>query len=231
MHRVPLRYLDTKSPYTLAVSTASGTGLTSDDEQVSIPYNFLATQVWPSSRTAAIVIEKYLSTQNVSKPVVICEFGCGPGLPSVTAALCHENCYAIATDIDQLALELVGQAAMEQNVSSRVETLTFDLVLNATTSTIPHADIYIFSDVFESAMVAKGAAQITYRLLKENASSKIWVFAQSDRAQREFYLKEMQRSLQAPTLAWSQSLQPPDIICKEDRVWLCNIDETNVFYG
>ena len=80
-------------------------------------------------------------------------------------------------------------------------------------------------------MVAKGAALITTRLLKENHSSKIWVFAQSDRAQREVYLQELQYLLLAPSLTWSQSMQPPDILCKEDRLWLCNIDETNVFYG
>lgn len=232
VHRVPLRYQDLKSPYALAVTTTSSIGVVSNNDQhATMPYNFLATQVWPSARTAAVVIENYMSLQNVSRRIMICEFGCGPGLPSLTAAACHENCHVVATDIDPLALELVRQAAIEQNVSSRVETQRFDLIFNVTTSNIPDADIYIFSDVFESAMVATGAALLTDRLLRENNSSKIWVFAQSDRAQREHYLKELKHHLQAPSLMWSQSTQPPDSLCKKDRLWLCNIDETNVFYG
>ena len=231
VHRVPLRYHDLKSPYTLAVSTSIDVENNDKPVPVALPYNFLASQVWPSARTAAIVIEKYMSLQNSSIHTVFCEFGCGPGLPSLTAALCHENCHAIATDIDPLALELVRQAAIEQNASNRVETLTFDLTVNVTTSPIPEADIYVFSDVFENGLVAKGAAQITVRLLKENDHSKIWVFAQSDRAQRELYLKELQQHLQTPSLTWSNSLQPPEVLYKEDRLWLCNIDETNVFYG
>jgi predicted nicotinamide N-methyase len=232
VHRVPLRYHDLKSPYALAVSSTSSIGVVSKNNQhATMPYNFLATQVWPSARTAAIVIENYLSLQNVTNQVVICEFGCGPGLPSLTAAVCHENCHVVATDIDPLALELVRQAAIEQNVSSRVDTKMFDLVFNVTTSNVPDADIYIFSDVFESAMVATGAALLTDRLLKENNSSKIWVFAQSDRAQREHYLNELKHRLLAPSLMWSQSIHPPNNLCKKDRLWLCNIDEANVFYG
>ena len=248
VHRVPLRFHDPKSPYTLAVSTTIGGSIDvesiNDQQQVlipTIPYNFLATQVWPSARTAAIVIEKYMSQfQSIaSQQIVICEFGCGPGLPSLTAALCHPNCRVIATDIDPLALMLVRQAAIEQNISSRVDTAPFDLVLNGETSNIPDADIYILSDVFENGIVAKGAAQITMRILKEKLSSKIWVFAQSDRAQREIYLKELQYLLMVPSLQWSHSLQPPPDLLHEgaqhhhltDRLWLCNIDESNVIYG
>lgn len=239
VHRVPLRFHDPKSPYTFAVSTgtSSSIDMEGNDKQVSIPYNFLATQVWPSARTAAIVIEKYMSLQSISQQIVVCEFGCGPGLPSLTAAVCHQNCRVIATDIDPLALNLVRQAAIEQNVSSRIDTLSFDLVENVETSNIPDADIYILSDVFENSIVARGAAQISLRLLKEKINSKIWVFAQSDRAQREIYVRELQSLLLIPSIQWSHSLQPPDLPYGDsqnqlkDRLWLCNIDETNVFYG
>jgi predicted nicotinamide N-methyase len=258
VHRVPLRFHDPQSPYALALASTAATGTSTttsttgnnnnnnDDTErhkndqpatATIPYNFLATQVWPSARTAAIVIEKYLSLlndTNNTKSMVICEFGCGPGLPSLTAALCYKNCRVIATDIDALALQLVRQAATEQNISNRVETLLFDLIGNATTSNIPDADIYILSDVFENAMVAKGAAQVTHRLLQENDNCQIWVFAQSDRAQREFYRTELQQlGRLGPSCHWTPSIQPPEIIDKQDtgRLWLCNIDETNVFYG
>ena len=236
VHRVPLRFHDPTAPYTLAVSTSID--MERNDKHDTIPYNFLASQVWPSARTAAMVIEAYMSNQKLSNRMVLCEFGCGPGLPSLTAALCHPNCQVIATDIDPLALELVRRAAIEQNITSRVETRVFDLtVQHVGTSSIPEADLYIFSDVFENRMVAKGAAHITARLLRENDTSMVWVFAQSDRAQREIYLAELQHLLPAPTLTWSLSMQPPgDVIHGakhelKDRLWLCDINETNVFYG
>jgi Lysine methyltransferase len=266
VHRVPLHHQGVQSPYTFAVSHGVG-GMDSNcnshnnDEpttiQVVTPYNFLATQVWPSARFAARVIEQYLSQHLLvdmagTNPIILCEFGCGPGLPSLTAATLYHNCHVIATDIDVLALELVRQAAMAQNVSDRVTTQLFDLT-NTCTNRIPVADIYIFSDVFESSLVAKGAANITLRILKEFTNSTIWVLAQSDRAQREIYIKELQQQLQDPTLTWSQhDSQPPvphhmltshnhdrnnsmmihntDQTWK-DRLWLCNIDETQVFYG
>jgi predicted nicotinamide N-methyase len=270
VHRVPLRYNDDNSPYAFAVTTTTTTE--NDDNHDSTPssYNFLATQVWPSSRTASIVIENYFKqlppinkSTRCNKPFVLCEFGCGPGLPSLTALKCNNDIHVIATDIEPIALELVRYASMEQNVSNRLQTQIFNVIMHdstsvtvhATATTIPVADIYILSDIFESGRIAKGAAQLTIRILKENPYCCIWVFAQSDRAQREIYLQEIQNILQiVPELKWCDSLQPPDLLLYHDvencdtninntnnmdaanhhltnRLWLCNIDEGNVFYG
>jgi predicted nicotinamide N-methyase len=181
--------------------------------------NFLATQVWPSARTAALTLERYLNPE-----WTVCEFGCGPGLPSLTAA--HAGAAKVyATDLDAFALILVDAAAKEQNLSERVEAMPFDLV-DGSHDDIPLADLYVFSDVFESATVAKGACRVSATVLQHGA--RVWVFAQSDRAQREVYLEEMRTVLGDSSLSWS----PVDEgIPANASLWLCDIDETAVFYG
>jgi hypothetical protein len=215
VHQVPLRRTDATSPYCLAVSSPM--------DIIDRPgTNFLATQVWPSARTAAICLERYLLLQN--GPFTVCEFGCGPGLPSLTAAFAGAK-KVYATDLDTFALDLVTKAAQDQNLSERVEALPFDLI-NGELDDVPKADLYVFSDVFESASVAKGAARISKRVLQQG--SRVWVFAQSDRAQREVYLQEMRTILQDSSLSWHlESESSPDDV----KVWLCDIDETTVKYG
>jgi hypothetical protein len=242
VHRVPLRYNNPTSPYTLAV-TSSSNDITAKGN-VSC-YNFLATQVWPSARTAAIAIEQYFASATCcAKPTTstdstnsVCEFGCGPGLPSLTAALCGAS-HVIATDIDDLALALVHQASVYQDIQDKVETRVFDLT--QTDSLVPEADIYIFSDVFESNFVAKCAAQISAQILLHPhcCNSKVWVFAQSDRAQRDTFLQQLQILLCEPSLAWcnpqasiQSTMMHEDTFQWNGRLWLCSIDETNVFYG
>lgn len=214
VHQVPLRRTGaTASPYCLAVSSPM--------DIIDRPgTNFLATQVWPSARTAAICLERYLDPE-----WTVCEFGCGPGLPSLTAASVGAK-KVYATDLDTFALDLVTKAAKDQNLSERVEAIHFDLI-NGELDDVPKADLYVFSDVFESASVAKGAARISERVLKQG--SRVWVFAQSDRAQREVYLQEMRTILQDSSLSWRPmgESSPKHGV----KLWLCDIDETTVKYG
>jgi hypothetical protein len=212
VHQVPLRRTGEASPYCLAVS--------SPRDIIDRPgTNFLATQVWPSARTAAICLERYLDPE-----WICCEFGCGPGLPSLTAAFAGAK-KVFATDLDTFALDLVTKAAQDQNLSERVEALPFDLI-NGELDDVPKADLYVFSDVFESASVAKGAARISERVLQQG--SRVWVFAQSDRAQREVYLQEMRTILQDNSLSWRpMGESSPEHV----KLWLCDIDETTVKYG
>ena len=180
--------------------------------------NFLATQVWPSARAAAALIEKH------ADPLwTVCEFGCGPGLPALTAAkMGAEKVYA--TDLDEFALELVRASACRQGLSERIQTKVFDLVNGG--DCFPRADLYILSDVFESSMVAQGAADVSQKALLLGA--RVWVFAQSDRVQREVYLREMKSGLGEPSLAW---IQPRDGPPAQSKLWLCEIDEISVNYG
>jgi predicted nicotinamide N-methyase len=265
----------TSSPYCFAVSNPMSTMPNS---------NFLATQVWPSARVAAMALERYImmssslyNNEEDVKSLTICEFGCGPGLPSLTAAVISQQqqkqkqsknnskkpvavfSKVYATDVDSFALELVQAAAKEQSVTDIVETRQIDLTTTSTTrdkDKLPGADLYLFSDVFESSAVARGAACTTCQALfnekKNGSSSTVWVFCQSDRAQRQIYIQEMQRLLAErgsnansdddhvvdvddfnaiqQSLSWQDHGDWPSISTTK-RLWLCNVDETKVRYG
>jgi predicted nicotinamide N-methyase len=171
VHKVPLRRSDPDSPFCYAVSCIA---------DLRPHQNFLATQVWPSARAAAHFIQSHINPS-----WTVCELGCGPGLPSLAAAKvkCQK---VIATDLDELALELVLAAAIEQGLT-QVTTERVDLLKDY----LPIADLYILSDVFESGSVAQGAAFLTKKALDRGA--RVWVFAQTDRAQREAYLAELEK--------------------------------------
>jgi hypothetical protein len=245
--------------------------------KISFGYeNFLATQVWPAARAAAMALEQFVfkkeeSEEGMDEVRSICEFGCGPGLPSVTACTAHNSYLSkvIATDIDPFALQLVAQAVgeqVQQSKAPRNPKLSMQLFdLTDEDATPPRADLYILSDVFESGHVAKGAAFHTMKILLEDnphesdekdgafgssrsgkcntqLPSQVWVFAQSDRAQRDLYLREIQQLLSlnaicdattAQMLSWTPLKDGP--ICGRstgilDRLWLCDVDELKVDY-
>lgn len=187
----------------------------------------------------------------------MCEFGCGPGLPSLTAANVIKSASGgilgsqtllkrvIATDVDSVALALVKQAAIEQGLDSILTAQPFDLIENANAiSLAPQADLYLLADVFESSHVARGAALLTSQLFLDDragrAPCQVWVFAQSDRAQREVYLDEMKRLLMDESLSWGPvESGPPSLVPRSDapprnspssRLWLCDVDEMHVKY-
>jgi SAM-dependent methyltransferase len=178
--------------------------------------NFLATQVWPSSRMAASFLIDKLPPLPLRRNLTICELGCGPGLPSLIAANAGVG-RVIASDLEPIALELVHTAARDQNISA-IETMQIDLC----SSFLPDADIYLLCDVFESGQVAKGAA----RLLHTSKSSHVWVFCQSDRAQREIFLEEMRLLRDDRSFGWISiaDYNPSEKIC------LFSFDESEVKY-
>lgn len=206
VHNAPLKRDDNDSPYCFVASTP----IFSDAQT-----NFLATQVWPSARLAATAVQKYLDPS-----WVVCEMGCGPGLPSLTAAKLGAS-RVIATDLDIFALELVKEAATAQKLEN-IETRQFDLT--ATEQSLPPADLYLLSDVFESGTVARGAAQLTDKALTNGA--RVWVFAQTDRAQREEYLEELNK-IRNSSLSWTHI----DDFDDSQALWLCDVDENAVSYG
>ena len=208
-------------------------GIVANTPEQETPTNFLATQVWPSARVAALAVERYMMSaldqkKRSNKLRTLCEFGCGPGLPSLTAARKLRSNYmdakVYATDLDLLALDLVELAAKDQGIGEFVETRQFDLISDG--PTFPQADLYLLSDVFESASVAEGAAKVTKAAL--DAGSIVWVFAQTDRAQREIFLQNVQSLVADPNLSWQPATSPPP---DDSRLWLCDVDETAVFYG
>ncbi len=145
----------------------------------------------------------------------MCELGCGPGLPSLTAAAAGVG-KVIATDLEPLALELVSAAAYDQDLI--METRLIDLCGDE----IPEADLYVLADVFESRSVAKGAA----RLLHATTSS-VWVFCQSDRAQRDIFRDELRSLLGDNDLDWI----PMRHFDPSMRICLFDVDEGEVWYA
>ena len=177
--------------------------------------NFLATQVWPSARLAATCVEAHLN-----KEWTVCELGCGPGLPALTAAHCGSS-KVYATDIDSLALKMLQAAAKEQKLD--VETSIVDLTSD---EPLPDADLYILSDVFETGRVAEGAARVVEDILSSQA--RVWVFAQTDRAQREVFLETLKKRCNNPSLAWCS---PGSLDFANEVILLVDVDENNVLYG
>ena len=271
---VPLRRDDVSSPWCYAANLTPPIVVDDDDgDEDSNPStptptpssrsllppgtNFLATQVWPSSRIASKVIE-----QHMAPSWTICELGCGPGLPSLTAARSGAS-RVIATDVDPIALELVRAAAIEQGMiesenniidfspgtDQRLTTRIFDLT--SKDNLLPEADLYILSDVFESSAVAEGAAWHVQTVLsknrsrmssrgdftpleeKEQSTSRVWVFAQSDRAQRDFFLRQVKEwyknndNMLPRQLDWKMDHVPDH----NNELCLFDLDETTVEYN
>lgn len=216
--KTPLVPSDDSSPYTYSITSILDLDSGTD--------NFLATQVWPSAREASKAL-----LQRSEPTWKVCEFGCGPGLPSIVAA--STGCpLVVATDLDQLGLELVNAAADEQqlkNVICRQLDLTHppESIVADNNDWFQEIDLFVMADIFENSEVAKGAAALTKFILQHyrGKQPRVWVFAQSDRSQREIYLQSMQESIL--TAQWL-----PLEDCKNDaRLWLVDLDETTVNYG
>lgn len=234
-----LRLTDSQSPWCYTANTKnayntieSKTDQSDYEEKIKHTNNFLATQVWPSARVASQMIEKYARSE-----WSICELGCGPALPAITAAHKLKNmsktqpsvesntntAKIVATDLDSFALEMVAAAASEQGIN--LSTQIFDLTGNDA-SLLPIADLYILSDVFESSYVARGAAFFTHIAIQ--AGAKVWIFTQYDRAQKEDFLQEMKLLLNDNNINWSSNFNSCRT-CK--NLWLYEVDECMVQYN
>jgi hypothetical protein len=147
-------------------------------------------------------------------------------------------------------LKLVEKAAQMQNLQHRIKTQVFDLLqspppfppLSTTTanetenmSSVPKADLYVLSDVSESTNVARGAARWTQQVLlrHNNNGARVWVFCQSDRAQRDAFVKELQNLLPQEYTSCLKWVNPDEVDppLTPGTLWLCNVDETKVSYG
>jgi hypothetical protein len=301
IHPVPLHQSkQSESPFCYAVSAFEA--LSSTESLLQSPsVNFLATQVWPSARVAALLLEQLISAtccdgiknDDLFDDVTICELGCGPGLPILSAAvtakksilsesrLSKRRLLFVATDLDSFALRLVAKAAVNQGFNvvqqcsdtdirlSLVESKTYiefmiqqydllslensaknvfnesSIATNEISDSIlpPRANLYILSDVFESKKVAVGAAYVTMALLHRDPLARVWVFAQTDRPQREVFrecLESFDDNQFRNDISWRTIPNiSPD--CNSDaflkwahnlpRLFLFDVDETRVQYS
>ena len=194
----------------------------------TVQFNFLASQVWPSARTASFQCEEHVNVQ-----WTVCELGCGPALPSLVMASMGVNA-VIATDICDFGLQMAEKAAQDQGLTN-FSTRKFDLIKDDF-SALSHvgADLFVMSDVFETDKVARGAAKFTIKALE--SGSKVWVFAQSDRSQREVYKEELlklgENKIELSNLEWKVLEETEEFLAMDhDSLWLCDIDEVRVDYG
>lgn len=250
LHQVHLRNNDPSSSWCYAATVDPTKERVDNELAQESSFNFLATQVWPSARSASFFLEQYVdavrirsinnsiprdnSDGNDSSSWKICELGCGPGLPSlVIAGLNLPQVHVIATDLDELALVLVNKAAKEQNFLNLV-TERVDLTGDPNIIHKLNADLYVMSDVFENSAVAKGAAEITMKALDHG--KRVWTFAQSDRAQREIYLQELEKlgAVKYGLVEWrateDYANENADHLCM-DQLILFDLDELTVNYG
>lgn len=233
LHKVYLRQQkqNTLSPWCYALTIDPTVESTNN-----INYNFLASQVWPSARVAAKACESYFqqNSDRKQKQWKICELGCGTALPSL--ALANMGMSVVATDLDELALQMAKKAANEQNLGHNFCTKVLDLTGDVSVLDEINADLYILSDVFESSKVAEGAARMTLKALKSGAS--VWCFAQSDRVQREAYRLALERTGSAKSygdLKWKVFIDKNFKDRKHGggdlkRLLLCDLDEVQVDY-
>ena len=140
---------------------------------------------------------------------------------------------------------------------STTTTTTTTTSTSTTSSSLPEAhDVYILSDVFESQAVAQGAAHLVHAILdqpqrQQQLESRVWVFCQSDRAQRDSFLETLvslskqqqsdprdnsdnpttQQQPKDKTIAWTPFDKNDPGPSSDQRLWLCSIDETQVNYG
>jgi hypothetical protein len=56
--------------------------------------------------------------------------------------------------------------------------------------------------------------------------ARVWVFAQTDRAQREEYLTELNK-IRKSSLSWTAM----DDFDESQALWLCDVNENTVSYG
>jgi hypothetical protein len=225
VHRTHLSLSDESSPFTYSIISTMDLDPSKD--------NFLATQVWPSARVAAAAL-KHHSHSSWS----VCELGCGPGLPSIVAASMAGRPLVVATDLDEFALKIVKSAGVDQNLDN-LTTQKIDItqepeeIICQNQSWFNKIDLFVMADVFEDAEVAKGAAALTKYILNGKTSDangsrnpRVWVFAQSDRAQREVYLKSLHEIY--PATQW-ESLEF-NVNHGSNRLWLVDLDEIEVNY-
>jgi len=196
IHQVPLRQqqqqqqsssLPLQAPYCYALSSIT---------DLPAHSNFLATQVWPSARVAAKILEERFLAGDLFPSIrenescnrgsmnrnkfTICELGCGPGLPSLAVAataICDTTktevkVNVIATDNDEFALDLVNAAAIEQGLDNILSTRSYDLICgDDDESWMDDVDLFVMSDVFESNAVAVGAARLTHRIFSRYSTN------------------------------------------------------------
>lgn len=142
--------------------------------------------VWPAGQVLAQAASAYgLEARQKGKPLTALELGCGCGLASLT--LLSLQCSVIASDFQQLPLQLLQEAARRQGFEKRLKVQKFDLC--DASARLPEADLVMASDVLYERQTAEAMARRVDEALERG--SRVLV-ADIGRPNRKVFLSTLQ---------------------------------------
>ena len=129
-----------------------------------------AARLWPSSVVAARTLLRHLATK---REAVVCEIGCGSGLPSL-AALAAGAQSVIAVDMSPLALSLVSHAArsFQPSRAPRLTTVQRDL-LQQDGEVIINCDYLVAADLLYDIPTAHAVGRYVGRQVRRGGATAI----------------------------------------------------------
>lgn len=151
-------------------------------QQLVQPHDPLASSYWPAARPLAALIAE----SGWAKGQRVLELGAGTGLCSLTAAS-SGAASVLATDVSELALQLLSSAAAEQGLAVRTARLD---ALDASSQPLPPADLLVLSDLFVTEELARGHARRCAEALASGYSRVLVV--DPGRSTREGFLRELE---------------------------------------
>lgn len=167
--------------------------------------------VWPAAWVAADRVLTLMRSraQALSRPVRVLEIGCGSGLPSLCALAAGAD--VVATDLEELPLRLLEEAAFCQQLPGDLQTFTLDVLQAAPPSeasgygwplqeraTCPSDteafDIIVCSDCLYKLDVSASIGRLIARALLRRPMTSV-VVTDADRRGRQLFLDTLAKKL------------------------------------
>jgi len=150
--------------------------------------------VWPAAWVAAdrvLTLCQQRSRVANAPPLRVMEVACGAGLPSLCALAAGASVFA--TDLEELPLRLLSEAAEWQFLPGQLETRTLDM-----TYELPPAggfDVIVCSDCLYKADVAVAVAKFFVKVLLRRPGTELVVTCPPNRSGEQAFLDELSRGL------------------------------------
>ncbi|CAE7328947.1 Mettl21e [Symbiodinium sp. CCMP2592] len=157
--------------------------------------------VWPAAWTAAQRVMRICNRQGSRGTIRMLEIGCGSGLPSLCALALGAE--VVATDLEELPLQLLQAAADAQELPGSLEVKQMDVLKAADSnarnsvtcpSDVERFDIIVCSDCLYKHDVARAIAVLIGRALLAYPTTMV-VVTDANRRGRQDFLDELDASL------------------------------------
>jgi len=157
--------------------------------------------VWPAAWTAAQRVMRICNRQGSRGTLRMLEIGCGSGLPSLCALALGAE--VVATDLEELPLQLLQAAADAQELPGSLEVMQMDVLKAADSnprnsvtcpSDVERFDIIVCSDCLYKHDVARAIAVLIGRALLAYPTTMV-VVTDANRRGRQDFLDELDASL------------------------------------